>query len=53
MTNEAYLTDASNITPDVEIHLEGCGMGMPVITTWQALKKLSIGGVVLVTSWHN
>ncbi|MCH8327196.1 MAG: hypothetical protein IID15_01560 [Candidatus Marinimicrobia bacterium] len=48
-----YPADASHITPDAEIHLGGCGMGMPVIRTWQALKNLPPGGILHMSSAHN
>ncbi len=48
-----YLTDASHIKPDVDIDLGPCGMGMPVIRTWQALKNLPPGGVLHMSSAHN
>ncbi len=34
------------------IELGDCGMGMPVIRTWQALKKQPIGGIIWLTSTH-
>ena len=38
----------------VDAHIESgaCGMGMPVIRSWQAMKKLSIGNVLQLTSSH-
>ncbi len=37
---------------DVHIETGDCGMGMPVIRVWQALKKISIGGILQLTSSH-
>jgi len=38
----------------VDAHIEtgDCGMGMPVIRSWQVMKKLSIGNVLQLTSSH-
>lgn len=38
----------------VDIHIEtgDCGMGMPVIRAWQALKKISIGEILQLSSSH-
>ncbi len=39
---------------NVDLHIEtgDCGMGMLVIRSWQAMKKLSIGNVLQLTSSH-
>ncbi len=37
---------------DRYIELGGCGMGMPVIRAWQALRLLPIGGVPCLSSEH-
>ena len=37
---------------DGRIDLGDCGMGMPVIRSWQALKKMPLGAVLLVSSSH-
>ncbi len=37
---------------DQHIDLGECGMGMPVIRAWQALRKLPIGGVLQMSSSH-
>jgi hypothetical protein len=34
------------------IQLGDCGMGMPVIRTWQAMKKLAVGEVLQMSSSH-
>ena len=39
-------------TPDVELELGTCGMGMPVIRSWQALKPLPAGSLLRVSSAH-
>lgn len=36
----------------LKIQLGDCGMGMPVIRTWQAMKKLSVGEVLQMSSSH-
>ena len=36
----------------VKIQLGDCGMGMPVIRSWQAMKKLSMGDVLQMSSSH-
>ena len=36
----------------LKIQLEDCGMGMPVIRTWQAMKKLAAGEVLQMSSSH-
>jgi hypothetical protein len=46
----------NNIVNDynVDLHIEtgDCGMGMPVIRSWRAMKKLSIGNVLQLSSSH-
>ncbi len=37
---------------DKQIDLGNCGMGMPVIRAWQALRKLPVGGVLQMSSSH-
>ncbi len=37
---------------DQHIDLGDCGMGMPVIRAWQALRKLPVGGVLQMSSSH-
>jgi len=37
---------------ELEIQLGECGMGMPVIRTWQAMKKLAVGDVLQMSSSH-
>jgi hypothetical protein len=37
---------------DVQIETGDCGMGMPVIRSWQALRKLPIGSVLHLISSH-
>ena len=37
---------------DKSIELGDCGMGMPVIRAWQALKTLPVGGVLHMSSSH-
>ena len=34
------------------IQLGDCGMGMPVIRTWQAMKKLVKGDILQISSSH-
>mgnify|MGYP003971661069 CR=1 FL=1 len=38
----------------VDLHIDTgrCGMGMPVIRSWQALRNLPIGGVLQLSSAH-
>jgi hypothetical protein len=36
----------------VKIQLGDCGMGMPVIRTWQAMKKLAVGDILQMSSSH-
>jgi TusA-related sulfurtransferase len=36
----------------VKIQLRDCGMGMPVIRTWQAMKKLAVGDILQMSSSH-
>lgn len=40
------------IVEDARIDLGDCGMGMPVIRSWQAIKQLPIGGTLHVSSSH-
>ncbi len=39
-------------TPKTHLQLGDCGMGMPVIRTWQAIRKVNVGEIVLVSSSH-
>ena len=32
--------------PTVHLELGDCGIGMPVIRTWQAIKKLNLGEIL-------
>jgi len=36
----------------LKIQLGDCWMGMPVIRIWQAMKKLSVGEVLQMSSSH-
>ena len=38
--------------PTVHLELGDCGMGMPVIRTWQAIKKLKLGEILQLSSSH-
>ncbi len=40
------------IQADQHLELGTCGMGMPVIKSWQALKKMPIGSILHVSSAH-
>ncbi len=44
--------DTMKMKIDQQIDLGDCGMGMPVIRAWQALRKLPIGGVLQMSSSH-
>jgi len=37
---------------ELKIQLGDCGMGMPVIRTWQGMKKLAVGEVLQMSSSH-
>ena len=37
---------------ELKIQLGDCGMGMPIIRTWQAMNKLAKGDVLQVSSSH-
>ena len=37
---------------ELKIQLGDCGMGMPVIRTWQAMKKLVKGDILQISSSH-
>jgi len=37
---------------DYQIELGTCGMGMPVIRSWQAIKTLPMGGILKTSSAH-
>ncbi|MDC0479984.1 hypothetical protein OAN76_00700 [Candidatus Marinimicrobia bacterium] len=37
---------------DHQIELGTCGMGMPVIRSWQALKDIPIDGILKTSSAH-
>ncbi len=45
-------TTGVTVKIDQQIDLGDCGMGMPVIRAWQALRKLPIGGVLQMSSSH-
>ena len=36
----------------LKIQLGDCGIGMPVIRTWQAMKELAVGEVLQMSSTH-
>ena len=38
--------------PTVHLEFGDCGMGMPVIRTWQAIKKLNPGEILQLSSSH-
>ena len=38
--------------PTAHIELGDCGMGMPVIRSWQAMRKLPAGSILHVSSSH-
>ena len=38
--------------PTVHLELGDCGMGMPVIRTWQSIKKLNPGEILQLSSSH-
>jgi hypothetical protein len=42
----------NNIKVNAHIETGDCGMGMPVIRAWQAMKKMSVGHVLQLTSSH-
>ncbi len=44
----------TGVTVKIDQHIElgDCGMGMPVIRAWQALRKLPVGGVLQMSSSH-
>ena len=42
--------DAMHLT--VHLELGYCGMGMPVIRTWQSIKKLNPGEILQLSSSH-
>ncbi|MCH7764640.1 MAG: hypothetical protein IIB95_13035 [Candidatus Marinimicrobia bacterium] len=46
------MNNLADTTVDLHIDTGDCGMGMPVIRAWQALKKLHIGGILRLTSSH-
>ncbi len=37
---------------DFDLELGDVGMGMPVIRSWQALKRLPVGAILHVSSSH-
>ena len=43
---------ADAMHPSVHLELGDCGMGMPVIRTWQAIKKLNPGEILQFSSSH-
>jgi len=52
---QQYLLGAKDGEPvqiAAQLHLESCGMGMPVIRSWQLLKTLPVNSVIWVTSSH-
>jgi hypothetical protein len=46
------LATGATVKIDKHIDLGECGMGMPVIRAWQALRKLPVGGVLQMSSSH-
>ena len=40
------------IKASIHIELQDCGMGMPVIRAWQAIKKVEVGEIVHLSSSH-
>jgi len=40
------------IPADQHLELGTCGMGMPVIKSWQMLKTMPLGSVLHITSAH-
>ncbi len=51
-TGSAGETTGDIMKVDKHIDLGGCGMGMPVIRAWQAIRKLPISGVLHMSSSH-
>ena len=43
---------ADAMHPTVHLELGDCGMGMPVIRTWHAIKKLDHGEILQLSSSH-
>ena len=43
---------ADAMHPTVHLELGDCGMGMPVIGTWQSIKKLNPGEILQLSSSH-
>ena len=43
---------ADAMHPKVHLQLGDCGIGMPVIRTWQAIKKLKLGEILKLSSSH-
>ena len=43
---------ADAMHPSFHLELGDCGMGMPVIRTWQAIKKLNPGEILQLSSSH-
>ncbi len=46
------LATGDTVKIDQHIELGDCGMGMPVIRAWQALRRLPVGGVLRMSSSH-
>ena len=50
--NELTVKKLEGIHPTLHVQLGDCGMGMPVIRTWQAMGKLKPGEIVQLSSSH-
>ena len=44
--------NADAMHPTVHLELGDCRIGMPVIRTWQAIKKLNPGEILQLSSSH-
>lgn len=49
-THETY--EAHGMWVDMHLELGNCGMGMPVIRSWQAIQRLPVGGILHMSSSH-
>jgi len=50
--NNSLFKGTLGIRPTVHLQLGDCGMGMPVIRTWQVMGKLNPGEIVQLSSSH-
>ena len=50
--NNSLFKGPLGIRHTVHLELGDCGMGMPVIRTWQAMGKLNPGEIVQLSSSH-